>query len=691
MHRVISPRWLVLSSLLLACSGDPTGAGATAEVEDPSGAQDGGVQSRPDGGGDEPDGPELMAIAITPTEVELVSINGSMEEVEFSAIGTYRDGTTRRLEGATFSLESRELGEIGEASGQFVASGRTGGETVVRATASGHGGPLTAQAKLTVNLVRELVAPDLPAGAAEHFASDALPDGARAATIVYPLEGAVMPQNVFPADVQWLVGVQGDQFRVRFEKPHVKVSAIIQHTGAGFGNHYLPRVTDWRALATSDVDEPLVIAVDRWEAASGVLASTPRVRMRFARASLTGSLYYWEIANQDTGRVMRIDDGTDTAVSFMPYPPTALRGEVCVGCHSVSPSGRYMAGRLGGGENIGGIFDLTTDLTGNPPPSLFPLRTSEPTSARWWFSSWSPDETRMIVSTDEDRNRALAMLDPRTGETVTVSGTLPTQATHPAWSPDGTAIAFTANINSWGGTNTEGDIAVMPVSAPDTVGLPSVVHAGRSPMNGVPAGNADSYPTWTPDSARIAFAHGTGSRSQDKDAALYLMKRDGSDLTRLDRAVGGPLVGGNFQPHFSPFEGDGYFWMSFLSRREYGNGEVGTRGKGGLQQIWVAAIKMNPAPGEDASEVAYRVPGQNVTTRNISAYWAPRACRQDGESCSVGSECCGGQCLPDAGGNLVCAPPPPEECRMDGQTCSQDSDCCDGNVCIGNVCTLPIE
>ena len=69
-----------------------------------------------------------------------------------------------------------------------------------------------------------------------------------------------------------------------------------------------------------------------------------------------------------------------------------------------------------------------------------------------------------------------------------------------------------------------------------------------------------------------------------------------------------------------------------------------------MQQIWVTAIRDDAAPGTDPSSVPYWLPGQNTQSANISAYWAPRACRPDGESCSVGTECCGGDCRPPAGG-----------------------------------------
>lgn len=61
-----------------------------------------------------------------------------------------------------------------------------------------------------------------------------------------------------------------------------------------------------------------------------------------------------------------------------------------------------------------------------------------------------------------------------------------------------------------------------------------------------------------------------------------------------------------------------------------------------------------------------------------------------GEGCSVGSECCGGDCRPPAGGGApVCSPPPPERCRNEGETCNDTADCCAGMdlTCSLNVCT----
>lgn len=619
----------------------------------------------------------LTSIRIEPEMAELNAAPGEMPSADFTLIGIFEDGSEAELAGGLFELDSLAIGQVDVASGQFVASGAAGGTVTLRATAPGRVEG-TAEAIVTVRLAQTLIGEDVPADIADRFAAP-VEDEARRADLVYPLDGVVMPQNVYPADLQWLRGAASDVYRVTMSKEYFDFVAYVSSPE----RHWLADSGAWSVLARTSPGEDATIRVDRFDGTDAVMGVERSIH--FASAAVTGSVYYWDIA---AGQILRIDDGTATAESFMPTPPVAMRGEQCVGCHTVSNSGRYMAGRLGGGENIGAVFDLTEDLTGAEPPTEYPLIRAEPTSSRWWFSSWSPDDSRMVISQSEGAVRSMGFMDPFSGAAVAVTGTLPTNITHPAWSPDGTQIAYVTDVNAWGGTFVQGSIGTMDMTGPDAVGENRVIHPGGDLSGSSPGGIADSYPTWTPDSARIAFSHGTGTRSEDQQAALYMMARDGSDVIRLDTANGDDTT--SFQPRFSPFEGGGYFWLSFLTRRDYGNEVVGTRGAG-LQQIWVTAIRMDADGGVDPSSVPYWIAGQRTTTRNISAYWAPRPCRDDGDSCSVGSECCGGDCRPDGDGALVCSPPPPERCRQTDETCSTDDDCCDGLACTQRVCLPPIQ
>lgn len=58
-------------------------------------------------------------------------------------------------------------------------------------------------------------------------------------------------------------------------------------------------------------------------------------------------------------------------------------------------------------------------------------------------------------------------------------------------------------------------------------------------------------------------------------------------------------------------------------------------------------------------------------------------CIPDGEPCEFSDECCGGFCLPDDEGNLVCG----TQCVEQGGACTTHADCCDDLVCEDGVCT----
>jgi hypothetical protein len=633
--------------------------------------------------------PTIESLALEPQLLELTSANGSRPTGEFDVVATYSDGSESPYsEPVSYEIDDPNLGRIVEDLGDFTASGVAGGEATVTATpADSAFGPLTATVR--VQYEQTIEGDNLPADYAQKFASSQA-DAAVGPDVVYPLDGAVMPQNVFPADIQWNRGAQGDLFKITLSKPGAEITAFIAHTGADFKNHWLVDDGAWNVLAQTEPGEPLSIRVERWLSAEDrTVHDDSDITMSFAPGSLAGTIYYWAVQE---GRIKRINDGSGTAESFMPTPPLDRTDTArCVGCHAVSNSGRYMVGRLGGGDNIGAIFDLTKDLTGNPPPTEYPLAND---GSNWWFASWKPDDSRIAVSRRVPNvGDGLYILDPATGQFVTPqTGALPqTNVTHPAWAPDNSLITYVSEANEWGAGHTQGNLSVVDVQGADSFGAPrqlkTAAEVNNAP-NAYPGGSAISYPTWSPDAQYIAFAHGDGGRSDRHHAALYIMKRDGTGVARLNNANQGLQTDYNFQPSFSPFEEGGYYWLSFLSRRSYGNAEVGNRGMAPQPpQIWVTAIEKNPSPGSDPSQVSYWLPGQNPRSSSISADWAPQACRPDGESCSVGSQCCSGECTPDSDGNQVCSPTPEDRCREFGETCNASSDCCSETaLCLGNAC-----
>ncbi|MCA9608478.1 MAG: hypothetical protein KC619_22895, partial [Myxococcales bacterium] len=282
-----------------------------------------------------PPGPTIESVRLEPASASLTSVDGSRPTQTFMAVVTYSDGTEGPAVAPSFSLDSLAIGDVDGASGEFTANGFIGGTAMVHVSVPAGGGTLSADATVSVTLERVLRGDGITdADVALFGTATPVDDGGRSAGIVYPLDGVVMPQNVYPADVQWTRSVDGDLFRVTITKPGATVTAYLRHDPL---MHWLVDEAAWRSIAQTGPGEPATLTVDRLEAASGELVRGTPVSMTFAQAALAGTVYYWDIVR---GRIVRIDDGTATRVEFMPNPPAGpADGNRCVGCHSVSNSG----------------------------------------------------------------------------------------------------------------------------------------------------------------------------------------------------------------------------------------------------------------------------------------------------------------------------------------------------------------
>jgi hypothetical protein len=140
----------------------------------------------------------------------------------------------------------------------------------------------------------------------------------------------------------------------------------------------------------------------------------------------------------------------------------------------------------------------------------------------------------------------------------------------------------------------------------------------------------------------------------------------------------------NYKSTVSPVASGGYFWVFFDSPRNYGN-------LGKTRGIWGAAIDIQPDGKytSDPSHPPFYLPGQDIGTSNHRAVAVLNPCKNAGESCSTGIDCCSGYCSntsPSSDG--VCTPIRKSGCSRRDEKCETVSDCCNPDSCINGFCAL---
>jgi len=541
---------------------------------------------------------------------------------------------------------------------------------------------------------------------------------------LYPYDQTVFPRGLIAPVLQW-------------QEPSGGADAVMIHMRSMFLDYticlpltepmrvQIPQAA-WDLAGAQSVGRSDPLSVDVVLSTSGSALRLPARTLSFALADLKGAIYYNTYnsllaanAGAIGGVVMRILPREPEPAVFA----TATGVGECIGCHAVSADGSRMVAEVhtsgGAAEGPSRSFDLTTVGTGvNPTPLRSDLR-------RAGFSGISPNGS-VYVTTGRAEPGPLGGASFTGGATV-VTGT---------FGPEETKLFDTTSGAEIAGSGVH-PYAYMPTFSSDSTEIVfnKMDTSGTSGhtlalMDFDPAGNAFSnlrdiysdsmrFPAWPfflPDivasqeendilrGKRVVFSLGTHadfvtagiSFGVIAESELWWVDVDSGMAAPLDRANGidnGQLYLPNsadakksFVPTVSPVAAGGYFWVFFTSRRSYGNLMVVDQAANApeAKKIWVAAIDINAEPGTDPSHPAFYLANQELESGNIRAFAALEPCRENGNMCSSGIDCCCGFCIEGQ-----CACKPEDRCAELDEKCETGADCCEPlAACIGGFCQI---
>ena len=618
----------VLASLVAAAiaagPGCGSGSGASGFGDD---------ASVPDAGATGDAGPldGLVSLEVTPADASLRAGDTTTSQA-FTARGRFTDGSSRDV--TSLVAWSAFPTALLTASGPRVTpTGVGGGDGTVSAVS----GSVTGTAKVHVAFAKTVLAAGAPPGSDTKLGGP--PATALAATLLYPLDGALFPPNLGPMEIQWRPAPGTTLFDVDMVAAALDLHVITPCNAVLDGCALTPDAATWAAIvATLQGSDPVAVTVRATDdQGTGVGTSAP-VSVQFAQTEIKGGLYYFNTRGQTF-------DGGSTGAGIYRYDfEKALFGAFftqgqCAGCHAMSLDGTKMLAPIctnarGCGRPLQlAVVDVATKTFVTPP---YPVGDSD-------TQTWSPDNkyyvtTPSCAAIPGDPSKSCdgafsgGVLNLVDAATNTFVNKVPTGAAamYPSFSTSGKKLVY-ARAKKYN----------APLSVLESGLFTIDFNAGQwgTEASLLPSvgGQNNYYPSFSPDDQWVLFTRskcdagegdGLCDTYDDPSSRAFVVPAAGGAAVDLARANGTGKLD-NSWARWSPFKGTykggDVLWLTFSSVRDYGLRVVKPAQGEHVRQLWLVGFDTARArSGLDPSFAPVWLPFQDVLASNHIAQWTTK-------------------------------------------------------------------
>jgi hypothetical protein len=415
--------------------------------------------------------------------------------------------------------------------------------------------------------------------------------------MVEPEVGTLYPQNWLRPRFTWIPTGTENLFELRITAGN-QLNPLVVYTSASTWT--MPAAV-WTALAMHTVEQPITVTVRGATLSGATLSSGPELGstgdISVAAARAPGAIVYWTTSGGTLLRGFHIGEET---VHDIVKPADDATTTQCVGCHTSTPDGTYVA-------------YSASPVAGNGDPATLGLLSADGTKQRPSFISAS---AQTLMARQNQELPSFSQLHWQTGDRVAL-GMFPVSSKFEIIWTDLEASS-TAQGTGWGVLARTGDAnaaayasfarnsdTVLYVSGPDvTTGvrtahgdLMTVPYGARgggtaTAINGAATTQYNEYyPTWSPDDRYVAYNRvADGQTSYANTAAeVFIIPAVGGTPVRLAAndppACSGKTSPGveNSWPKWAPDTVDAasrrYYWLTFSSTRI-----------GGVPQLFVTPV-----------------------------------------------------------------------------------------------------